>query len=395
MPYVPPELKARIKREISIQRLAEARGIQLRRSGKELIGLCPFHKDTNPSLNIDPVQNVWHCKGACGEGGDVILWVMRAEGVSFNHAVEMLKRDYFPSTASGTEPPPRKSTTVKLPPLIEHTADDKQLLERVVSHYHEALKNSPAAQQYLVKRGLGSAEMVEQFRLGFADRSLGYRLPASNRAPGAEQRGRLQQLGILRENGREHLRGSVVIPIFNLEGEVVQMYGRKIAPRHLLREDTSEHLYLPGPHRGVWNEEALIASKEIILCEALIDGLTFWCAGYRHVTTSYGVNGFTDDIKAAFKKHGTKRIYIAYDRDEAGERAATKHAEDLMAMGIECFRVQFLRGQDANEFALKNQPAAKFLGMYLSSAAWLGKGKRPAVAVIEPQSPTAAEPSKP
>ena len=388
MPYVPPELKERLKREVSIQRLAEARGIQLRRSGKELVGLCPFHKDTNPSLNIDPVQNVWHCKGACGEGGDAILWVMRAEGVSFNHAVEMLKRDYFPSTVSSTEPPPRKSTTVKLPPLIEHTADDKQLLERVVSHYHVALKNSPAAQQYLVKRGLKSAEMVEHFRLGFADRSLGYRVPASNRAAGIEQRGRLQQLGILRANGREHLRGSVVIPIFNLEGEVVQMYGRKIAPRHLLREDTSEHLYLPGPHRGVWNEKALIASKEIILCEALIDALTFWCAGYRHVTTSYGVNGFTEEIKAAFQKHGTKRIYIAYDRDDAGENAARKHAEELIEMGIECFRVQFLRGQDANEFALKNQPAAKFLGMYLSSAAWLGKGKRPTVAVIEPQQAT-------
>jgi DNA primase catalytic core len=387
MPYVPPEVKERIKREISVQRLAEARGIQLRHSGKELIGLCPFHKDTNPSLNIDPVKNVWHCKGACGEGGDVILWVMRAEGVSFNHAVEMLKRDYFPSTAKarGTEPPPRKSTTVKLPPLIEHTANDKRLLEAVVNHYHETLKNAPEAQQYLVKRGLESAEMAEHFRLGFANRTLGYRMPEKNRSTGREQRGRLQQLGVLRENGREHLRGSIVIPIFNLNDEVVQMYGRKIAPRHLLREDTSEHLYLPGPHRGVWNEAALIAAKEIILCEALIDALTFWCAGYHHVTTSYGVNGFTDEIKAAFRKHGTKRIYIAYDRDDAGERAALKHAEELMGMGIECFRVQFPRGQDANEFALKQQPAAHWLGMYLKRAAWLGKGQRPTVAVIQPQ----------
>jgi len=63
MPYVPLELRERIKREISIQRLAEARGVGLKRSGKELIGLCPFHNDTQPSLNIDPVKNVWHCKG--------------------------------------------------------------------------------------------------------------------------------------------------------------------------------------------------------------------------------------------------------------------------------------------------------------------------------------------
>ena len=97
MPYVPPEVKERLKREVSIQRLAEARGIKLTRSGKELIGLCPFHDDRNPSLNIDPVKNVWSCKGACGEGGDVFLWVMRAEGVSFHHALELLKRDYAPS----------------------------------------------------------------------------------------------------------------------------------------------------------------------------------------------------------------------------------------------------------------------------------------------------------
>jgi len=395
MPYVPPEVKERIKREVSIQRLAEARGIKLRRSGKELIGLCPFHKDTNPSLNIDPVKNVWSCKGACGEGGDVIEWVKRAEGISFSHALELLKRDYLPSAATSADPPPRISTVPKLPPLIEHTADDKKLLEIVVRHYHETLKQSPEAQQYLIKRGLQSAEMVEQFRLGFANRTLGYRLPKSNRVAGVEQRGRLKELGVLRNQtpGHEHFNGSLVIPIFDLSGQVVQMYGRKINDN--LRGGTDYHLYLPGPMRGVWNEQALAVSKDIILCEALIDALTFWCAGYRHVTTIYGVNNFTDELRAAFQKYGTKRIYLAYDRDEAGERAAEKHAEELIATGIECYRVQFPRGMDANEFALKNQPAAKFLGMYLNRAVWLGKGERLSVAVIETESdPVKAEPAK-
>src|SRR5580658_8708504 len=385
MARLPDEVVERIKREISVQRLAEARGIQLRRSGKELIGLCPFHKDTTPSLNIDPVKNVWQCKGACGKSGSVIDWVMLAEGISVRHALELLCRDYLPSATNATEPPPRKSTTVKLPPLIEHTANDKRLLEAVVKHYHETLKNAPEAQQYLVKRGLESSEMVEQFRLGFANRTLGYHLPASNRSAGAEQRERLKQVGILRqESGHEHFNGSVVIPIFNLKSEVAQMYGRKITPG--LRPGTPLHLYLPGPHRGVWNEAALAASKEIILCESLIDALTFWCAGFRHVTASYGVNGFTDDHRAAFKKHGTQRIYIAYDRDTAGERAAEEHAEELMALGIECFRVQFPKGMDANECALKVTPAAKSLGVLLNNAIWLGKGQRPTVGVIEPQS---------
>ncbi len=381
MPYVPEELKERLKREVSIQRLAEARGVRLTRAGKSLMGLCPFHDDHSPSLSIDPVENIWNCLGACGRGGDVIEWVMVAEGVSFTHAVELLKRDHLPSAAVSSGPPPKISTVPKLPPLIEQTADDGKLLEIVVSYYHETLKQSPEALQYLHKRGLKSPEMIDRFRLGYANRKLCYRLPASNRAAGAAQRGRLQKLGIYRESGHEHFNGSLVIPILNLAGETVQMYGRKITPN--LRPGTPDHLYLPGAHRGVWNEAALVASKEIILCESLIDALTFWCAGYRNVTTSYGVNGFTDDHRAAFQKYGTKRIYLAYDRDEAGEKAAARHAEELMAMGIECFRVQFPKGQDANECALKTQPAAKTLGVFLHSAAWLGTGKRPTVKAIE------------
>jgi DNA primase len=383
MARIPEEEVGRLKREVSVERLAEARGVKLRRSGKELLGLCPFHNDTNPSLRINPAQNIWRCCGACDRGGSVIDWVMCAEGVSFRHAVELLRQEHLPLAASPGAKPPQRSSTPKLPAPVSRDGDDRALLLQVARYYHEALKNSPDALKYLQGRGLTFSEMIEQFQLGFANRTLGYGLPEKNRVAGADLRGRLQKLGIFRESGHEHFNGSVVIPVFNLEGEVVEMYGRKIT--RALRENTPLHSYLPGPMRGVWNEQALIASKEIILCEALIDALTFWCAGYRHVTASYGVNGFTDDHRAAFQKHGTKRIYIAYDRDDAGERAAEKLAEELMAMGKECFRVQFPKGMDANDFALKVTPARKSLGILLGKAAWLGKGQRPTVAVSEPQ----------
>ena len=370
----------RLKREVSIERLAEARGVKLQRHGADLIGLCPFHEDHAPSLVISPKKNLWNCLGACRRGGDVIEWVMRAEGVSFRHAVELLREEHLPLAAVSRAV--KSSTVVKLPAPVERDADDRELLLQVAGYYHETLKQTPEAQKYLEARGLKSSEMIDQFQLGFANRTLGYRLPRSNRVTGAELRGRLQKLGILRESGHEHFNGSVVIPIFNREGEVVQMYGRKITPG--LRSGTPLHLYLPGPHQGVWNEEALAVSKEIILCEALIDALTFWCAGFRHVTASYGVNGFTDEHRAALKKYGTKTIYFAYDRDDAGEGAAQSLAEELLAMGIECYRVQFPKNMDANEYALKVQPAAKSLGILLNKAEWLGKGQRPTVAVIEP-----------
>jgi len=377
---IPEEEVERLKREVSVQRLAEARGIKLTRHGADLLGKCPFHDDRTPSLVITPAKNLWHCLGACNAGGTPIDWVMRAEGISFRHAVELLRTDHLPSAAAPIQPV-KHGTVRKLPPPVARDADDRVLLLQVVDYYSETLKQSPEAKKYLASRGLTSPEIIDRFKLGFANRTLGYRLPAKNRAAGAQMRGRLQQLGILRESGHEHFNGSLVIPVLNLSGEVVEIYGRKITAN--LREGTPDHLYLPGAHRGVWNEEALAASKEIILCESLIDALSFWSAGLRHVTASYGVNGFTADHRAAFEKHGTERVYIAYDRDEAGEKAAAALAEELIEMGIECFRVQFPKGMDANEYALKVQPAAKSLGVLMNKAEWLGKGKRPEPRVVE------------
>ena len=106
--------------------------------------------------------------------------------------------------------------------------------------------------------------------------------------------------------------------------------------------------------------------------------MTFWSAGYRNVTNAYGVEGLTDDHLAAFQRHGTKRVLIAYDRDEAGERGAAKAAERLFAANIECYRIQFPKGMDAIDYAQKVTPAQKSLGLAIRKAAWLGKGTAPA-----------------
>jgi DNA primase catalytic core len=379
MARIPEAEIERIKQEVSVQRLAEARGIRLDRHGADLIGLCPFHEDHEPSLVITPAKNLWHCLGACRAGGSVIDWVMKCNGVSFRHAVELLRANHSSLAAPG--PIVRKATTaaVKLEAPFAPDAGDQEVLRQVIDYYHATLKESPEALKYLQSRGLDHPEMITHFRLGFSNRTLGYRLPERNRKSGAELRGRLQRLGILRESGHEHFTGSVVIPVIDCEGNVTEIYGRKITAG--LREGTPLHTYLPGPHKGVWNEEALAVSKEIILCESLIDALTFWCADFRNVTASYGVNGFTGDHRAALRKHGTKKVLIAYDRDEAGESSTLELAEELVSMGIDCYRVLFPKGMDANEYACKVRPAGKSLAVLLNKAEWLGKGKRPAMAV--------------
>jgi len=260
---IPDEEVARLKTEVSIECLAEARGIVLRRHGTDLLGLCPFHDDHEPSLVISPAKNLWHCLGACGAGGSVIDWVMRAEGVSFRHAVELLRSDLVPV---GSGPPPKRASTRHLAPPVTAGAADAELLGQVVAFYHEALKASPGALGYLERRRIAHPEALGRFRLGLSDRSLGYRLPEKTRKEGASLRGRLQSLGILRLSGHEHFAGSLVIPVADVAGTVTEVYGRKL--RDDVRPGTPAHLYLPGAHRGVWNPEALVASKEVVVCES-------------------------------------------------------------------------------------------------------------------------------
>jgi DNA primase len=394
MARIPVEVVERLKTEISVQRLAEARGVAFKKHGSDLIGRCPFHDDRTPSLVVTPTKNLWHCLGACQAGGTVIDWVIKAEGVSFRHAVELLQNDYQPLAAAASGAPPAKHSTVKkLPMPIEPDAQDAKLLIQVIDYYHETLLGSAEALGYLKRRGIGCEDAIKTFKLGFANRTLGYRLPEKTRVEGAEIRGRLQRLGLLRESGHEHFNGSIVIPVIGPSGEITEVYGRKINDN--LREGTPLHLYLPGPHRGVWNESALTEHKEIILCEALIDAMTFWCAGFRNVTAAYGIEGFTADHLAAFKRYGAERVLIAYDRDEAGDRAAEKLKTQLTAAGLDCYRIQFPRGMDANEYALKVTPAAKSLGLVIRKAQWLGKGEAPPItttitAVPDEPAPTAA-----
>jgi DNA primase len=91
MARIPDADIERLKQEFSWQRLVEAQGIELKRHGPDLLDLCPFHEDHEPSLVVSPKKNLWHCLGACQRGGSVIDWVMKRRGVSFRHAVELLR----------------------------------------------------------------------------------------------------------------------------------------------------------------------------------------------------------------------------------------------------------------------------------------------------------------
>jgi DNA primase catalytic core len=375
----------RVKRSTDLRALVQSRGIELKKHGsKDWIGRCPFHADKDsPNFIVSPDKGLFHCM-ACGLAGNAIQFVERHDGVSFRHAFELLSQGGTAAFAgagrTSQQGPLKQSTVPRLPCPLDAQADDATLLRQVASYYHERLKQSASARAYLASRGLDSDELIDRFQLGFADRTLGLRLPMKNRNEGDTLRSRLQQLGLWRESGHEHFNGCITVPLHDAAGNVVSFYGRRA------QKGEMKHLYPPGPHRGLLNREAF-ASDEIILCEAVFDALTFWAGGFRNVTCLFGTEGFTDELWEALKN--VRRVKLAYDADDAGERAAQRDAERFKAHGIEVFRVKFPHGMDANEYACKVQPADKSLALLLNSAQWLGAGK------AEPSPNAASPPSEP
>jgi DNA primase len=116
---IPEAELERLKREVSVERLAQARGVALQPHGANLIGLCPFHDDHEPSFVVTPANNLWHCLGACQAGGSVVDFVMRAECVSFRYAVELLRAELGEGGRSGDAP------AKQLPAVVTLDADDR------------------------------------------------------------------------------------------------------------------------------------------------------------------------------------------------------------------------------------------------------------------------------
>ena len=226
MARIPASELERLKTEASLVRLVEDAGVTLTKTGKDYVGCCPFHDEATPSLIVTPAKNLFHCFG-CNAAGGPIDWVMRRNGVSFRHATLLLKEG-LPLAADPSAEPPKQTAVRRLSPPVSLDADDQVLLAQVVGYYHETLKASPEAQAYLEARGLRHPELVERFRLGFANRTLGLRLPEKTRKAGAEIRARLERIGIYRETGHEHFNGSLVVPVLDAAGQVAEIYGRKI-----------------------------------------------------------------------------------------------------------------------------------------------------------------------
>jgi DNA primase catalytic core len=375
MARIPETEIARIKEQTDLVALIQSRGVALKSQGANWTGLCPFHDDqATPNLIVTPGKGLWRCMAACcGATGNAIQFVEKFDGLSFRHAFELLANGGRAAFEHNPEAPRTKTTVPRLPCPVESTAEDAALLAQVADYYAQRLlaPENQAARDYLAARGLDDPEQWKTFGIGFADRTLGLRIPNNQRKDGAKMRERLQTLGIYRPTGREHLNGCITIPVRNQSADIVQLYGRRIDPR---APKEMRHLYLARPLAGIFNAAAL-TSREIILTESILDALTFIRHGMEATTCTFGTNHFTEEIFEAIRAAKIESVRLAFDADAAGETAATQAAERLQAIGIECHQIKFPWGMDANQYALDQGPEA--LRQAVRNAAWIGTGNAP------------------
>jgi DNA primase catalytic core len=330
---------SRLKQSIDLVAVVQSRGVKLVKQGKDFVGLCPFHKEKTPSFHVTPSKNLFNCLG-CHVGGSIIDFIMRKDGLTKSEAVAWLKAN---SGATFTRP----AVVPAAPARILKPEDAEALLQRVVKFYVRTLRKDPAGMGYLNRRNL-SGTTLEFFQVGYSNGSLLRALPKSG-----DLIRNLKTLGVLNAKGQEHFRGCVTVPIFDATGKATGIYGRRVT------DAEPSHLYLPGPHRGVFNGAAAKTSQSLFITEAIFDALSLWQAGFKNAIALYGAHGWTDDHAQLLKANGTTEVYLALDNDKAGEEATARLQNEILPSLVKQIHVvKWPEGvKDANEFFASRSPA--------------------------------------
>jgi len=289
--------------------------IQIHPAGKNFKALCPFHQEKTPSFIISPDRQIWHCFGSCGEGGDVVKFLMKYENLEFYEALQVLA----------------EKAGVELKRL--NLQDQKEfstlyeLNEKTKNFYKEQLTKSPTALEYLKKRTLRQ-NIIEEFEIGFAPASgeslvlylinLGYNINDISKAG----------LVIKTEKGKylDRFYNRIIFPIYNNFGKAVGFTGR-ILPS---LENSEVGKYVNSPETPLFNKSKILygfhkAKSEIgktqtaFLVEGQMDFLMAWQSGVKNVVATSGTALSQDQLKNL--KRLADSLIVSFDRDKAGIKA--------------------------------------------------------------------------
>ncbi len=332
--------------------------VQLKRAGRYFKGLCPFHNEKTPSFIVSPDRGIWHCFGACGEGGDVFSFIQKIEGVDFPGALRLLAD--------------RAGVKLDTKPAFQQVQSRRQrlfdLLELTARFYHEVLLNQPAgrpARQYLEKRGV-KEESLNMFQLGYAPlkwetlqnflRSKGYapREMLAAGVAGENDQGRLY----------DRFRGRIIFPIWDLQNRVVA-FGGRIIPQH---ETGSEGKYVNSPETELYEKRRVVYNLQrakmhlrhgtpCLVVEGYMDVVMVVQSGVENAVASSGT-AFTLEQAAQIKRF-TGSLHFAFDPDSAGLNAAVSATRAALTAGLRAATVPLPPGQDPADLAWQSPEKLK------------------------------------
>lgn len=332
--------------------------IQVKRVGHSAKALCPFHKEKTPSFHVNPARQAFHCFG-CGAGGDVFKFVMLYENVDFPTALRMLASRagvalHFDDDRSAKKEGPGKDDLFKAN-------------EEASKRYQKELLQSAeaeAARAYLKKRAL-DVEVWKEWGIGYAPEGWGFLSDAAG-PRGGEKMKVLEAAGLLSTNEKGNLydrfRGRVMFTIRDELGRAVGFSGRV-----LKADDKAGGKYVNTPETPAFRKSRILfgldkAKREILdqgrvlLCEGQIDCIRCHLGGFKNAVASQGT-AFTEEHAALLRRYAD-HVVVVLDADAAGQKAALRTAELLLAEGLAVSLAALPAGEDPDSLILKKGPEA-------------------------------------
>jgi DNA primase len=327
--------------------------IPLKRAGANFVALCPFHREKSPSFNVNPQRQIFHCFG-CHKGGDVFTFVKEHENIGFMDAVRRLaERARIPLEF---EDNPAFAQTRQLKDRL------LEIHEQITQRWQSALANDAAGQiarDYLAKRGV-SEEAVKLFRLGYApdlwDDTVNWAKSKNYELAQVEQAG----LIIKKEGTDRHydrFRGRLMFPICDEQGRVVAFSGR------VLSGDEKTAKYVNSPETPIFtkgkvifgldkSKRALLDTKFAIVCEGQLDLIACFMAGVQNVVAPQGT-AFTPEQARTLKRY-VEEVVLCFDSDTAGQAAAIRSLDFLLASGLAIRVATIPKPHDPDSFIRAN-----------------------------------------
>lgn len=322
--------------------------VSLKKKGHELIGLCPFHEDHRPSMNVNPVKQIFKCF-ACGAGGDVLKFVQMREGLTFPQAVERLAERAgvaLPAARRAAPPSPGQTDSV-----------DPNLLARVnqwAALFFQQCLSDPEkgrrARQYLVDRGI-SDESIQKWRLGLAPNAVD--ALAQKAAQQKIPTQLLQQAGLVTASNQDKFANRLMFTITDVTGRVIAFGGRTL-------NDTGAK-YINSPTTPLFDKSNTLYGLEQARHQIVATGTAVVVEGYTDVIMphQFGCTNVVATLGTSFTAgHGrilrryARKIILLFDSDTAGLAAANRALEVCLSQHLD-IKLGFVpQGKDPCEFVL-------------------------------------------